>query len=75
MAEFCSLGHEREPDLFPPEIDVRGIAANLKPGFGQNVICEGCALVAITKDESGTVFLGYYDRGEISWRDYVLDLV
>lgn len=75
MAEFCSLCHERKPDLFPSEIDVRKIAKELKPGYVQHVMCEGCALVAIGKNENGKVLLGYYNCGKVDWRDYVLDLV
>ena len=75
MAEFCSLCHARAPKLFPSEIDVRGIAKKLKPGYSQSVMCEGCALMTIYKDEAGKLYLGYYIRGETQWRDYELDLV
>lgn len=59
MAEFCNKCTER---LFgknvKPDIDVMEIAKDLAPGGeGLNVLCEGCGLSYIYKDESDKVLV------------------
>ncbi len=59
MAEFCNKCTER---LFgknaKPDIDVMEIAKDLAPGGeGLNVLCEGCGLRFIYKDESDRVLV------------------
>lgn len=59
MAEFCNKCTER---MFgkgvKPDIDVMEIAKDLAPGGeGLNVLCEGCGLCFIYKDESDKVLV------------------
>lgn len=59
MAEFCNKCTER---LFgknvKPDIDVMEIAKDLAPGGeGLRVLCEGCGLSFIYKNESGVVLV------------------
>lgn len=78
MAEFCSLCAERMK-LDHADFDVRAIASKVKIGNVQDVLCEGCSMITILKENDGTrdgkVYIGYYIRGETVWRDYPLDLV
>jgi hypothetical protein len=78
MAEFCSLCAERMK-LDHADFDVRAIARKLKIGYGQDVVCEGCSMITILKEDDGTrvgkIYIGYYIRGATVWRDFVLDLV
>jgi len=51
MADFCNHCVER---VFPgekPDIDVYAIFKELKPGYLQQVLCEGCGMFAIVKTE------------------------
>lgn len=53
MAEFCSLCAERMK-LDHADFDVRAIAQKLKIGFGQDVVCEGCSMITILKEDDST---------------------
>jgi hypothetical protein len=60
MADFCTkcspamFGEEVQPD-----IDILKIAEDLKPGyFTKGVLCEGCGLVAVIKEENLEIKVG-----------------
>jgi hypothetical protein len=60
MADFCTkcspamFGEEVQPD-----IDILKIADGLKPGyFTKGVLCEGCGLVAVIKEEDLSIKVG-----------------
>jgi len=56
MADFCTECNKRMG--FPtPDIDIDKIFNSLKPGYYQQVLCEGCTLVAIAKTEKGELEL------------------
>lgn len=74
MAEFCT-DCAKKIDV-APEIDVEKIFKRLKPGYQQSVLCEGCGLVALHKEEEDlTEFHGYYRNGKIEWVENLKDLV
>lgn len=53
MAEFCS---DCSPfDEF--DINLFTIALDLKPGHSETILCEGCNIKAVYKDEEGLVYL------------------
>ena len=65
MADFCNkCSNEMFGPKVEPEIDVHKILVSLDPGYYTNVICEGCAMVAIIKEEDGSVKLGYAGENE-----------
>ena len=74
MAEFCNhcIKH-----IFPnakPDIDVYAIFETLTPGHMQQVLCEGCGMLAVVKTEKEelkvlynddlAVYVDYYDKRE-----------
>jgi hypothetical protein len=61
MAEFCSIC---EPEYF--DIDLTSIALELTPGHSIELLCEGCNIRAVYKDESGILYLGRLTGTEIS---------
>jgi len=71
MADFCNkCAHVMWGEDFEPEIDVPQIATKLTNGYYIPVICEGCGLIAISKDEDGKVILAYgetLDGDDIAW--------
>jgi hypothetical protein len=59
MAEFCNKCIDK---VFPgeePDIDVDTIAAKLKRGHQEYVVCEGCGVIHIAKDRQGNIFIEY----------------
>jgi hypothetical protein len=60
MAEFCSIC---EPEYF--DINLAKIALDLEQGHSENILCEGCGIKAVYKDEVGALFLGILENGEI----------
>lgn len=59
MADFCT---KCSPQLFgeetKPDIDILEIAEGLQPGYYTKTLCEGCGMVAILKEEDGTIKVG-----------------
>lgn len=60
MAEFCSIC---EPNYF--DINLPEMALDLEPGHSENILCEGCNVRALYKDESGILFLAKLVDNEI----------
>lgn len=72
MADFCNkCSNEMFGPNAEPEIDVYKILVSLEPGYYTNVICEGCTMLAIIKEEDGSVKLGY--AGENDGDDLVYE--
>lgn len=59
MADFCNKCTERMfGENVEPDIDVYKIGENLEPGYFQVVLCEGCGLKIISKNELGYIKVG-----------------
>ena len=54
MAEFCSLCTIYEDEI---DFDLFQIALNLENGISEPILCEGCNIRAIYKDENGNLFV------------------
>jgi len=61
MADFCNICSEEMygPGL-PPDINVHEIIRNLKNGYFTPVLCEGCGMSHVGKEDDGTPFF-YFD--------------
>ena len=73
MADFCNkCAHELWGEDFEPEIDVSKIANQLPTGHYISVLCEGCVMVAISKDETGKVNIAYGNIGgdDLTWGSF-----
>lgn len=65
MADFCNkCAGELFGEDAQPEIDVQQIADSLEPGYFTNVLCEGCGLNAIIKEEDGSIKVGLLPKDE-----------
>lgn len=61
MADFCNkCAHNLFGPNCEPDIDVLKIAEELEPGHVMKVICEGCRLAAVIKNEDCTIGLAFY---------------
>jgi len=72
MAEFCNRCAK---DMgIKKDIDIYKIHHTLKEGYMQSVLCEGCEIIAVSKEDDGSLMVGYPDRktGEVKWMDYPL---
>jgi len=70
MAEFCNYCAESW-GMPTPEIDVFAIYKNLNAGEYESVLCEGCGMVAVMKDETGALKVGHSDNNTTTkWSDY-----
>ena len=84
MADFCNkCSAELFGEDIVPEIDVYDIASRLSPEFYTNVLCEGCGMVAVLKDENSEIML-YFPNPDANepvkktlkeWEDLSLSLV
>ena len=60
MSEFCNkCSNEMFGKDTKPDIDVRLLAHDLTPGHYFNVLCEGCGMIAVAKEEDGLVKVVY----------------
>ena len=60
MSEFCNkCTKEMYGKDATPDINVYEISSRLSPGYFMNVLCEGCEMVGIQKDERGDIYLLY----------------
>ena len=58
MADFCNVCSDYLfGENLQPDIDVNQITEDLNPGYMMPVLCEGCAMVAVEKSETGEVTL------------------
>lgn len=58
MADFCTpCSAAMFGDRFQPDINLREIAATLENGTYVPVLCEGCGMNAVGKDENGQVIV------------------
>jgi hypothetical protein len=74
MADFCNIC---SGDLFgesvEPEIDVYEMIADLESGYAFQVLCEGCGMSHVGKEENGTPYLLFmYNDDEHEERPYSL---
>lgn len=64
-------------DEVQPDIDIQAIADELKPGYFTNgMICEGCGLNAIIKEENSEIQIGLIKEGQdqleiVSYEDFM----
>ena len=65
MAEFCTTCATRWGMI--AEIDPNTILKSLRPGEEVRLLCEGCGLVCIRKNDDDTIEYGYYKRGGTIW--------
>jgi hypothetical protein len=66
MADFCNkCAYDMWGDHLPADIDVPKIFRELDEGFALTVMCEGCGLSAIGKNE-GKLFTSKYRE---SWKE------
>ena len=74
MADFCNrCATEMWGDDFPPEIDVQKIAESLEPNTYMPVLCEGCRMVAVGKNEKQEIMIAHViEEGQVA--DLVLTL-
>ena len=68
MAEFCSLC---EPDRY--DIDLISLALHLERGHSENILCEGCSIKAIYKDEQGNLFLCKNENNTLHFESINID--
>lgn len=60
MSDFCNrCSNELWGEDFQPEIDVLKIAESLQPNSYMPVLCEGCGMSAIGKNEKGEVMIAH----------------
>ena len=85
MADFCNVctnkmfGDEIDGEPVEPDFDVESIAESLEPGYYTPVLCEGCGMKAVIKNEDSSVTLAFYnpddfegdliERSIESWRN------
>ena len=64
MADYCNVCSK---EIFgkdaKPQIDVYEIGGYLRQGYITPVLCEGCEMIGITKDATGTIILLYEEYG------------
>lgn len=65
MAEFCTPCATKWGML--AEIDPMEILKSLRPGEEYSVLCEGCGLICVRRNQDITVQFGYHKGGTISW--------
>jgi hypothetical protein len=76
MADFCNrCATEMWGDDFPPEIDVQKIAESLEPNTYMPVLCEGCRMVAVGKNEKQEIMIAHViEEGQVDdlveWTTY-----
>jgi hypothetical protein len=74
MAEFCNVcSNELFGTEVKPDIDVIAISEQLENNYMLPVLCEGCAIVAVSKDEGGKVFVTT-DEGDNGYVNHPLSV-
>lgn len=65
MADFCNkCADELFGEGVEPDINVYAIGETLQTGFYLPVLCEGCGMMAISKNEEGLLELAYEDKAD-----------
>lgn len=59
MASYCNKCSKDLYGTSVPEIDVYEISSSLGNGYFVNVLCEGCEMIGVQKDDYGRIFLLY----------------
>jgi hypothetical protein len=73
MAEFCNVCSREIFGEAKPDIDVYKIASSLPGGVIKNVLCEGCGMSFVGKDQEENVFLYFDYNSNIENRKYTID--
>lgn len=63
MADYCSKCSPFEGEF---EIDLLKIALRLKNGHSELVMCEGCNIRGVYKDEGGKLYLARAEKNEVN---------
>lgn len=69
MADFCNYCVKEVFGDVEPDIDVYKIFDELKIGYMTPVICEGCGMIGVAKDEHGKLKVIYQDIGMSDYYD------
>jgi len=69
MSEYCSQCSPFEEY----DIDLFQIALSLDNGRSENILCEGCNIVAIYKDEDGNLYLAKRIQGKITLHHLLIE--
>jgi len=64
MSEYCS----RCSPLDSWDFDLVKIALNLDKGHSENILCEGCNVRGVYKDESGNIYLAVKTEKKIKMK-------
>ena len=74
MADFCNkCAYEMFGDRFPADIDVPILFEQLNDNSYFSVICEGCGMAAVGK-ENGKLILAFFKNphdGTVEWKDNI----
>ena len=68
MAEFCTTCAEKFE--MHPDFDIQKSFKKLKSGYQMEVFCEGCATVALRKNEDGTKEIAVLEKNGVTWKRY-----
>ena len=64
MSEYCS----RCSPFESWDYDLMMIALDLENGHSENILCEGCDILGVYKDESGKLYLAVKTEKEIEMK-------
>jgi len=64
MSEYCS----RCSPFETYDYDLTKIALNLENGHSENILCEGCNIRGVYKDESGNLYLAVKTEKKIEMK-------
>jgi hypothetical protein len=63
MADFCNkCAQVLWGDQHEPEIEIERIAEQLEPGHFESVLCEGCGVRAIGKNQEGEILIAVLEE-------------
>jgi hypothetical protein len=73
MADFCNICSKEMFGDVNPDINVHQILEELDSGFFTSVLCEGCGMSHIGKEEDGTPFFYFDYVKKVEDRKYSLE--
>lgn len=73
MADFCNVCSREMFGDIKPEIDVHKIVSDLPENTAINVLCEGCGMSFIGKDQEKNTFLYFDYNNAIENRKYSVE--